>query len=376
MFLLGPQKLKRLETAAHRLLGRASCGGRVLTQREIRSFAGVANAAAPAVVDALLRLRELFNAIAEPAGRQRRRCRISHAGMRDLKWWATLSQSPFLGRKLWSAPTASVFTDASMSGWGAAWNGHVPASGFFEEEHAGSHINELEVIAALYAIEHFARYARQNHVEIITDSKVALHTIRNLTSKSRIVLCRLRQLREMCERLGVTLSTRHLPSILNCWADRLSRRRDSHTWDMPPSAVALLQRQSRRNLVILDGHELPPHSAAAFRSKISLRRGGEGFGRRTPVVVPRPSLLAAWVRHFGEVQDGLLIAPRWPTQDWYVQAGRRHGAQIVPVPVDITPQWGTVCLAFGKGRLNQWRLTGARAAQTLLPGTELPPPPH
>ena len=64
-----------------------------------------------------------------------------------------------------------------------------------------------------------------------------MHTISNLTSRSPKLLSRLRTLCHLCEQHSVTISTRFLPSVLNCWADRLSRRRDSYRLDLPPSAL-------------------------------------------------------------------------------------------------------------------------------------------
>jgi hypothetical protein len=49
--------------------------------------------------------------------------RLSHAAMWDLRWWATLSSNVHVGREVWPAPSVAMFTDASMRGWGAIWNG-------------------------------------------------------------------------------------------------------------------------------------------------------------------------------------------------------------------------------------------------------------
>ena len=185
---------------------------------------------------------------------------MSHAGIRDLRWWACLSSNPYLGRELWPRPEAIVYIDASMSGWGAAWKGLVPAAGFFDATHEGAHINELEVLAALYALKHFVRHARRRSVEIITDSMVTMHVVRNLTSRSLRLLSRLRELRALCEMEAVTISTRHIPPVLNTWADRLSRRRDSHAWSIPTPAVRLLERRFSPTLSVTDGNELPSYT--------------------------------------------------------------------------------------------------------------------
>lgn len=54
--------------------------------------------------------------------------------MRDLQWWGRLDSNPNVLRDIWPNPHASEFTDASISSWGAAWKGKVPASGFFGAE--------------------------------------------------------------------------------------------------------------------------------------------------------------------------------------------------------------------------------------------------
>lgn len=71
--------------------------------------------------------------------------RLSHASVRDLQWCARLSSNEHFSRAIWAKVDSRVFTDASMSGWGAAWNGFFPAAEFFDGQHEGSHINELEL---------------------------------------------------------------------------------------------------------------------------------------------------------------------------------------------------------------------------------------
>jgi hypothetical protein len=169
-FLLSAQKLRKVEVAAQCLLSYARPHRMHVPARALRSFAGLGNSTGHAVVDARLRLRELFDALSlagRPAeisklggragerrdptwpetflrslhaftGRCRRlrrqkksfgastsrapsswQPRISHAGIRDLQWWDSLSTNPHVGREVWPAPTAALFTDASMRGWGA-----------------------------------------------------------------------------------------------------------------------------------------------------------------------------------------------------------------------------------------------------------------
>lgn len=331
-FLLSPEKLRKVETGARRLLSYAGQHRRHVSTRALRSFAGLANSVGLAVVDARLRLRELFNALSPvPAMHApRRQPRLSHAGLRDLKWWANLSKNPHVGRMVWPKPAVALFTDASMSGWGALWNGAVPTSGFFDAAQEGSSINELELLAAIHGLRSFLPFARQRHLELVTDSQVTAHIVRNLTSRAPRLHHHLRTLRTLCEGHGVTISTRHLPSVLNLWADRLSRRRDSTTWGLPSTAVALLIR--RHKLRLLDGEGLPTPKAGAHG--------------RAPLVLPRPALLPVWHRHLAFLGRGVMIAPVWPAQEWYQDAARR--ARLTPMRKQATPPWDSVLLEYAR----------------------------
>jgi ribonuclease HI len=162
-----------------------------------------------------------------------------------------------------------------MRGWGAVWNGTVPASGFYDAAHEGSSINELELLAAIHGVRVFARFARGCQLLLDSDSRVTVHIVRNWTSRSPRLLAHLRNLRALCEARGVTLSTRHLPSVLNLWADRLSRRTDSTSWGLPATSTLLLARRFRAQL--LDGEGLPASGAGAYGA--------------LPMVLPRAALL-------------------------------------------------------------------------------------
>jgi hypothetical protein len=361
-FLLSPAKLRKVETAARRLLEHARTHRRHVPTRALRSFAGLGNSVGLAVIDARLRLREVFNSLSpvrpccdemskltggsveriDPTKRflgtqcnaarksPPHQPRLTHAGMRDLQWWARLGSNPHVGREVWPTPTAAMFTDASMRGWGAVWNGRVPVSGFFDAANEGSSINELELLAAIHGLRAFARFARTRTLTLVSDSLVTVHIVRNMTSRAPRLLAHLRTLRALCETLGVTISTRHLPSVLNLWADRLSRRRDSTSWRLSHTSTLLLTQKFHAQL--LDGVGLPPPRA--------------GASGRPGLVLPRPGLLPVWHRHFASLARGFLIAPTWHGQAWF-QAALRC-ARVVTLELTATPPWRSVIFDYGR----------------------------
>jgi hypothetical protein len=205
-----------------------------------------------------------------------------------------------------------------------------PASGFFDAANEGSSINELELLAAIHGLRAFTRFARSREITLVSDSRVTFHIVRNMTSRSPRLLAHLRTLRALCETLGVTISTRHLPSVLNLWADRLSRRRDSTSWRLSVTSTLLLSRRLRAQF--LDGDGLSPP-----------RAGAHG---RPALVLPRPALLPVWHRHLATLSRGFLIAPEWRGQAWF-QAALRYarGAALEPT---VTPPWPSVVLDYGR----------------------------
>lgn len=132
---LSPYKLGKVEHLARRLLNHANQHRRYVPSKALRSFAGLANYTGLAVVDARLQFRELCDALdfsdppsagvpssrgqspqrsepkasyaaefslsPSPALQRSRQPRISHAVLRDLKWWASIITNPHVCRYIW-----------------------------------------------------------------------------------------------------------------------------------------------------------------------------------------------------------------------------------------------------------------------------------
>lgn len=97
----------------------------------------------------------------------------------------------------------------------------------------------------------------------------------------------------MFEAHGVTISTRQLPSVLNLWAERLSRRRESTTWGLSDTSTALLIRLFK--LQELDGSGMPTKAA--------------GIHDPMPLVAPLPDILPVWHCHLQGLGYGVLVGP-------------------------------------------------------------------
>lgn len=180
LFPLGAAKRAKFRTQARRLLCHTAQHRRFARVTDLCRFAGLINSVSTAVVDACVRLPEILYSLTASVTCQ---ARLSDAGIQDLQWWARLSIKRYLGRRVWPALDALVFTDASVGGWRATWNGMVLASSFSDAFHEGRHINELELLAALYGLNHSVQHASKRQVEMITDGEVTEHIVRKLTSR-------------------------------------------------------------------------------------------------------------------------------------------------------------------------------------------------
>jgi hypothetical protein len=215
--------------------------------RDLQRFCGLANSTSLAVSDARLYLRTLLNCASDQ--RPGKAVVLCHQSLRDLKRWEDLPLNTHRGRAIWEpTPQALLITDTSMEGWGAIWhkpkgpstphqappqsltaNTHisVPARGLFLATDAGPQsINQREILTAILGLRSFLRLSQKNPrpIDLRLSGNPCHHTKLDLKVPQNSELRRI--LRRMCEENGLSLGLQYLPSILNTWADRLSRRND------------------------------------------------------------------------------------------------------------------------------------------------------
>ena len=74
---------------------------------------------------------------------------------------------------LFFAAELEIYSDASLSGWGAFCDG-VRTGGPWTKADKGKHINELEVMAAFFALKLFASLSRKIAIRIFIDNTTAI----------------------------------------------------------------------------------------------------------------------------------------------------------------------------------------------------------
>jgi hypothetical protein len=90
-----------------------------------------------------------------------------------------------------------------------------------------ANITLLELARVRLCLKDFLQHwvLRRNAViKLYTDNLVTMFVVNKWVSKSPVIMAELRRLHQFCKRHGLELELHHLPSALNLYADRLSRR--------------------------------------------------------------------------------------------------------------------------------------------------------
>ncbi len=118
-----------------------------------------------------------------------------------------------------------ITTDASMTGWGAVFEGR-PASGEWKEEFLFWHINCLELRAVFLALKYFLPVLGGYHIIVRTDNMaVVSHINRQGGSKSRTLDRLARHLLLWSQDKFLSLRAVHVPGVLNLVAGFLLRQK-------------------------------------------------------------------------------------------------------------------------------------------------------
>lgn len=376
LFLLRPDRTQKIVGMAGGLLAAAKTHRPWVRHSALRSFCGTAVASLLAVPDARFRLRSLYTAMRDYWDKSSNHVRLGRQAMTDLSWWNSLTKYAERGRALWPAsPDVVMTTDASGSGWGATWDGLVPARGYHAAPRKELHINLLELGAVRLGLLSFVHFLREpgTIIRLRTDSRVAMEVVNSGTSRSPALMRELRRLHTVCTALGVTLRAEYLPSALNLWADRLSRTRDSTDWTLPRDVFLAFNELYGAYTVDLFA-TAENAQCGRFFSKFPAP-GGAGvdalrapWGAENARVNPPFNLIGPVIEKI--VADGgaaSLVAPHWPAQPWWPKAVAAcdrlhhlpreqsiccHGGHVSKT---TPPKWGVVVFRFNGGNATRCR---------------------
>ena len=240
-------------------------------------------------------------------------------------WWAS-EDNVLKGVSLLRVPpTSTLYTDASMTGWGAYLDGQS-CSGTWQGEHLLEHINILEMRAVLLSIQSLRHLVQGRAICLATDNATVVAYLQNQGGTKSHKLCALAiKILLLCQSLSLSLTVRHLPGRLNVLADTLSRSRNpvSTEWTLNRSLFRAICLVWETPLVDLFATSLN-FQIQTFVSPVpdplawavdALSLSWEGL---LAYAFPPFSLLGRVLQKVKEHDCSiLLIAPLWPKQPWF-----------------------------------------------------------
>ena len=148
---------------------------------------------------------------------------ISADFLRKVEWWES-PQNVLQGAPLHPLEsTLSLFTDASMKGWGAHL-GDQRLHGTWSDQERTLHINLLELKAAFLALKGFESKLKRQVVLLCSDnSSVVAYLNKQGGTKSLEMSLMTWRILSWCTPREILVRARHVPGSLNLIADSLSR---------------------------------------------------------------------------------------------------------------------------------------------------------
>lgn len=242
-------------------------------KRQLQSLAGSLNWACQAVRGGrffLRRILDLMNKLKAP----NHKAKISDAFKKDILWWLKYLDS-FNGVIYYRIADNkyAIHADACDNGGGAFCNGdwyYVNWKLDLDAAHTRLHINYKEILAIVMGINRWAHMWSNSDVTVFTDNVVAKAVINRGHCRSPLVMNHLRNMFWLTAKYNFKLHAVHIPGILNCLPDTISRLHDpSHA----SSLISLLKNWSHKSYYVIDwkNHMSPrvlrtlsPHLAQPF----------------------------------------------------------------------------------------------------------------
>ena len=307
---------------------------RTFSCRWIASLLGKITAMLPAVGNALLHIRYLQRDLAQSLLRGSQRwenlCPLSKESRQELQWWEEeahkMNGLPIQMMNLTrETPKATIFTDASDSGWGIT-SELLTTSGHWSTEEKETSINVRELKTILFAINLHAEKVRDSHIRLFTDSITALKYVKKQGGTSSQTLQELAlQIHNILLKWNITISYHHIPGVQNVAADELSRRkRPLYEGAFPKKYFAKIEEKWGKRLIDAFATRLN-NKVETFWSRFPdpAASATDAFQQPWPqkglYLHPPWKLIPRTLQYFQaqRLREAILVTPYWPTQFWF-----------------------------------------------------------
>jgi hypothetical protein len=295
--------------------------------------------------------------------------RLSPSAALDLEWWVANIEKAngkmFFPRE----PDLEIFSDASLTGWGAVCNG-VTTRGPWTVQDMNKHINELELLGAFFAIQTFSAKTSNIAIRIFLDNSTAVSYVNKCGgTKSAALTNTAKAISAWCEEKSISVEAVHLAGELNVIADRESRAEaDTSDWRLDATIFSRISEIWEMDVDLFASSwnsQLPRFIAwgpqpGAFAANAFSVRWENIYGYAFP---PFSLIFRCIEKIRREKASIILICPVWTGQPWFPVL-LEHACDIPrllrPSPELLTSARGEPHPLIQSGALSlaAWKLSG------------------
>ena len=279
------------------------------------------------------------------SGRSQRWVRLQPPALQNLRWWLSrptlLRGVPAIPRK----PEVTVTSDASRSGWGLWWE-HHRAEGKWSNADLSLHINALELLAVLKALQLWGPRWQGKAVLFLMDNKTAVsYVLKQGGTRSGSLNAIAEGIFRAADEFRLVLSAAYLPGELNVLADMLSRKSQilKNEWSLGDRAFQWLSRMSPFGPPQVDlfanrlNHKLPRYFSPCPDPKaLSVDALSTPWPKEVLYAFPPATILDRFLLKVQQEKPSalLLVAPLHTVASWY-PALRSHALWVKPFPPQV-----------------------------------------
>lgn len=267
--------------------------------------------------------REKFLALEKNNGNYDALMKLSNNIKEDLLWWRLNVQKSQNSLKMLDFQR-EIFSDSSLTGWGAAYRNET-ARGSWNAEERACHINFLELKAAFFGLKCFAKHARGIDILLRIDNTTAISYINRMGG---VQYPRLNQITQeiwrWCEERNIILFASYISSKDNFVADAESRKAEPETeFELANEAFEKIVEKFGKPTIDLFASRInakcekyfswfkDPNSTAVDAFTKSWH--GLNFYAFPPFAI----ILKVLRKIKNEKAEGIVVVPEWPAQPWF-----------------------------------------------------------
>ena len=295
--------------------------------RTVAKLIGKLVSSFPGVMYGKLFYRVLDNektlALKQHAGDFEAHMKLSNVAKEDLQWWIDNILNAYCPI-VHDNPSITVFSDASLTGWGGTVDG-IETGGNWSVSEQTFHINVLELFAVYYVLASLCNNLENCHIRIMVDNKTALAYINNMGGRKPLCNSVTRKIWMWCKERNIWLSAAYITSSENVIADRMSRiSHQISEWELKQDIFNKLVKFFGEPSIDLFASRLnykcdryvawQPDPFAVAIDAFTINWGNENLS----YIFPPFCLIGRVLQKIDfDKADAIVIVPYWTTQPWW-----------------------------------------------------------